>query len=540
MRTLILATALLSLPGLALARDAFAGEPAGATIDLATAEGVAQVDGAWRYHDVELQRVGHRSPDTSGQPTGALQPTWDIDPHAGLADFDDSHWQVIAPEALAQRRGAGRVSFAWYRITITVPPRVGDFDTAHAMVTFDTTIDDYAEVWVDGELPRAIGQAGGSVIGGWNAANHLVIGRNVHPGQKIVLAVFGINGPLSDPPANFIWMRQARLGFIPGDARAGEPVAVAPQEVNVRVVRKDPGIDAIVPANPKLYKLAEGFRFTEGPVWLADRQRLLFSDPNANRIYAYDAATASLSVYREQSGYAGADVAQYGQPGSNGLTLDGRGRLTINQHGNRRIVRDEADGTQVVVADRYRGKRLNSPNDLVYRSDGSLYFTDPPFGLPKAFEDPRKELPYSGVYRAAGGRVTLLSHELRGPNGIAFSPDEHFLYVGNWDPQRKVVLRFPVKADGSLGAGTVFADLTGELPGEEALDGMKVDVAGNLYLTAPDGVRIYSPRGVHLGTITAPRAVHNLAWGGADGRTLFLCAQDRLYRIDLQVQGVRP
>jgi gluconolactonase len=511
-----------------------------ASVDLGSADGVAQVQGTWRYSDVELLPVMHRGPDARGQPTGAPQSTWDFQPHAGGRNFDDSGWPVIEPATLALRRGHGRLSFAWYRINVTIPAQIGDFDTRGATVAFETSIDDYAEVWVDGELPRATGQSGGSVIQGWNGNNRLIIGRHVQPGQKIALAVFGINGPLSDPPANFIWMRLARLDFYPADRSAAEPYAVIPQEVNVQVARLDPAIDAIVPANAKIFKLAEGFQFTEGPIWQASHDRLLFSDPNANRIYAYDAASASLAVYRERSGYQGADVAEYGQPGSNGLTLDPQGRLTINQHGNRRIVREAGDGTTEILADRYRGKRLNSPNDLVYRSDGSLYFTDPPFGLPKAFADPRKELAFSGVYRLNAGKLTLLTRELQGPNGIAFSPDEHWLYVDNWDPQRKVVLRFPVRADGALGKSEVFADMTRELPGDEALDGLKVDVQGNLYVTAPDGVRIYSPQGAHLGTITAPRMVHNLAWGGADGRTLYLCARDRLYRIDMNVAGVRP
>jgi gluconolactonase len=331
-------------------------------------------------------------------------------------------------------------------------------------------------------------------------------------------------------------MRLASLAFVPGNAT---PLAVPPQEVNVRVVRLDPAIDAIVPANPKIFKLAEGFQFTEGPVWQRGRERLLFSDPNANRIYAYDSKNAALTVFREQSGYAGADIAEFGQPGSNGLTFDPQGRLTIDQHGNHRVVR--VDGDQLtVLADSYQGKRLNSPNDLVYRSDGSVYFTDPPFGLPKFYDDPRKELAFSGVYRARNGRTTLLTRTLKGPNGIAFSPDQQFLYVGNWDPEAKVVLRFPVKRDGSLGASTVFADLTQEVPGEEALDGIKIDQAGNLYLSAPDGLRIYSSSGKHLGTIIAPRPIHNFAWGDADGKTLYLTARDRLYRIALQVEGVRP
>jgi gluconolactonase len=305
-------------------------------------------------------------------------------------------------------------------------------------------------------------------------------------------------------------------------------------------VRLDPALDAIVPANPKIFKLAEGFQFTEGPVWSREGGYLLFSDPNANRIYAYEPKGGSLSLFRPNSGYEGADIAEYGQPGSNGLTFDRNGRLTIDQHGNHRVVRVEDDGQLTVLADRYDGKRLNSPNDLVYKSDGAVYFTDPPFGLPKFYDDPRKELAFSGVYRSRGGKVTLLTRELKGPNGVAFSPDEKYLYVGNWDPAAKVVLRFPVKRDGALGASSVFADLTKEVPGEEALDGIKVDKLGNLYLSAPDGLRIYSSAGKHLGTVIAPRPIHNFAWGGDDGRTLYLTARDRLYRIALLTEGVRP
>jgi gluconolactonase len=511
-----------------------------ARIDLATREGAALVKGEWRYADAELVRVAHRAPDSGGQPNGAPVSTWDIAPRAGDNGFDDAAWPVIAADSLAQRRGAGRVSFNWYRIRITIPERIGDFTTHGATVEFVTSLDDYAEVWVDGELPRATGQSGGSVVQGWNGVNRLVLGRNLKPGQRIQLAVFGINGPLSDPPANFIWMREAALEFHAGTPADAEPKAVTPQEVNLRVTRRDPAIDAIVPSNPKLFKLAEGFQFTEGPVWQRDASRLLFSDPNANRMYAYDSRKAELSVFREPSGYEGKDIAEYRQPGSNGLTFDARGRLTIDQHGNRRVIRIEADGHTTVLADRYGGKRFNSPNDLVYRRDGALYLTDPPFGLPKGFDDPRKETPFSGVYRVANGKVTLLAKELTGPNGIAFSPDEQFLYVSNWDPQRKVILRYPVLRDGTLGTASVFADLTQEIPGNEALDGMKVDVAGNLYATTPEGLRIYAPDGRHLGTITAPRPIHNIAWGGTDGRTLYLCARDRLYRIALNIEGIRP
>ena len=533
---LFLTIVVLALGDRAQAQTVPDGEPL-ARVDLLTADGARSMNGEWRYADVELVRTRHRAPDATGQPTGAPVDTWDLVPHAGARDFDDSAWPVLEPATLPARRGHGRVAFNWYRIALTVPERIGAAPTAGTTLVFETSIDDYAEVWVDGELPRATAQSGGSVIAGWNATNRLVIGRNLRPGQRIQLAIFGINDPISDPPANFIWMRLARLELHPGSS---EPVAVAPQEVNVRVVRNDPAIDALVPEIAKLFKLAEGFQFTEGPLWVRERGELLFSDPNANRIYAYNEHAASLRVFREMSGYEGADIAEYGQPGSNGLALDAQRRLTINQHGNRRVVRVEEDGTLTVLADRYDGKRLNSPNDLVYAANGALYFTDPPFGLPRFFEDPRKELPYSGVYRTRDGRVDLLARDLSGPNGLAFSPDELLLYVDNWDAKAKRVLGYPVNDDGTLERPTVFADLTAEVPGEEALDGLKVDAHGNVYVAGPDGLRIYSPAGRHLGTIVAPRPIHNFAWGGADGRTLYLTARDRLYRMPLKVAGARP
>jgi gluconolactonase len=188
----------------------------------------------------------------------------------------------------------------------------------------------------------------------------------------------------------------------------------------------------------KIFKL-EGFQFTEGPVWVKSGNpggQLLFSDPNANAIYSYS-HHGKLSIFRANSGYPGADVAEYSQPGSNGLALDQDGRLTVNEHGNRRVTRTEKDGSVTVLADRFEGKRLNSPNDLIYASDGALYFTDPPFGLPKFDKDPRKELAFSGVYRIKDGTVELLARDLDGPNGIAFSPDQKHLYVGNWDEKKK-------------------------------------------------------------------------------------------------------
>ena len=507
-----------------------------ATIDLATRDGVALAKAAWRYSDTKIIEANFRAAGADGQPTGAAVKTYDYMPHAGAADFDDSKWEVIDPATLQTRRGNGRLWFNWYRVNVTVPERIGSFDPTGSTAVFETSLDDYAEIWVNGELPRALGQNGGSVVAGWNATNRLVVGRNLKPGQKIQLAIFGINGPISNPPTNYIWMRFARLQFYK-DAPTG-PIAITPSEVNVEVVRLDPAIDEIVPPNPKIYKLAEGFKFTEGPVWVRDGKYLLFSDPNDNKIYKYT-PDGQLSVFRDKSGYQGADIAEYGQPGSNGLTLDPQGRLTINQHGNRRVIRIEADGRETVLSDHFQGKRLNSPNDLVYRSDGTLYFTDPPFGLPKFHQDPRKELPYEGVFSLYGGKLQLISKDFTGPNGIAFSPDEKYLYVANWNKKKKVVMRYNARPDGTLTNGKLFFDMTAA-PGEDALDGMKVDQKGNLYVSGPGGLWIISPEGKHLGTIIAPMHPHNFAWGDDDGKTLYLAARTGLYRIRLDIAGVRP
>ena len=299
---------------------------------------------------------------------------------------------------------------------------------------------------------------------------------------------------------------------------------------------KDSALDDILPASPKLEKLADGFAFTEGPVWVPDGEGyLLFSDPNNNVIYRMT-PDGDVSVYLTKSGYTGENIGEYRQPGSNGLTLDSQGRLTICQHGNRRVVRLEKNGLTTVLADRFEGKRLNSPNDLVYRSDGTLFFTDPPFGLPKFHDDPRREMPHFGVYSVRDGKVRLVSKDFTGPNGLAFSPDEKFLYVGNWDEKKKVVFRYPVKSDGTLGKGELFHDLT-RAPGEDAIDGIKVDQRGNVYVSGPGGLWILSPDGRHLGTLRGPEHPHNMAWGDADGRTLYLAAQTGIYRLRLNVAG---
>ena len=506
-----------------------------AIVDLKTDEGIGLVKGQWRYSNVKIIDVDHHSPGPDLASSGPSNRTQDIDVHAGVADFDDSQWERIAPAQLEERRSTGRLCFNWYRTSITIPDKIGSFDPISTTVVFEVAIDDYAEVWVDGKLPLVLGQLGGQLIKGFNAPNRVVLTRNARPGQKIQLAVFGINGPLSNPPGNFIWVRSATLDFYKTNQ-------IGPtQVVKTEIIRVDPSLEAIVSPDAKLEKLAGGFLFTEGPVWVPATATtsgyLLFSDPNANMIYRWS-PEGQVSVFRTKSGYSGFNVGEYHQPGSNGLTLDSQGRLTINQHGNRRVIRVEPRGNITVLADRYEGKRLNSPNDLVYRSDGALYFTDPPFGLPNVFDDPRKELPFSGVYCVKDGQVKLVNTDLDAPNGLAFSPDEQFLYVNNWNDKKKIILRYDVKPDCTLTNSRLFFDMT-NAPGSDALDGLKVDQKGNVYSTGPGGLWIISPEGKQLGLIKGPEDPHNMAWGDDDGKTLYITALTGLYRIRMNIAGVR-
>ena len=502
-----------------------------AVVDLRTQEGAALVRAQWRYSDTKIVEVDHHAPGPDLRPSGPPNRTNDITPHAGAADYDDSAWEAIDPPAMETRRSNGRLAFNWYRTKIVLPQKVGGFDVTGSTVVFELVIDDYAEVWVDGKLPLVLGQTGGQLIKGFNAPNRIVLTRDAKPGQQIQLAVFGINGPVSNPPVNFIWVRSATLDFYPRGQVGGT------QSNPVRIVRLDAALDRLIPRGTQLEKLAGGFQFIEGPVWHPDGY-LLFSDPNANTIYRWS-PEGSISVFRSKSGYTGFDIGEYHQPGSNGLTLDRNGLLTINEHGNRRVTRLERTGKITVLADQYDGKRLNSPNDLVYRSDGTLYFTDPPFGLPKAFDDPRKELPFSGVYMVKDSHVTLLTKELSGPNGIAFSPDERYLYVDNWDLKRKVLMRYEVNPDGTIANGKVFHDFTRN-PEPVALDGIKVDEQGDVYVSAPGGIWIFSPSGKALGHIVPPEHDANFTFGDTDGKSLYLTASTGLYRLRVNVAGIRP
>ena len=304
------------------------------------------------------------------------------------------------------------------------------------------------------------------------------------------------------------------------------------------IERLDPAFDSLVPAGTKIEVLASGFEWSEGPVWVPRGSFLLFSDIPRNQIVKWKEGEG-ISVFMQPSGYTGKPRFSGSEPGTNGLTLDREGRLVMCCHGDRAIKRVEKDGSITVLVDRYQGKRLNSPNDLVYHSNGDLYFTDPPYGLPKQFDDPARELDFCGVYRLRpDGQLTLLTREMTRPNGIAFSPDEKTLYVAQSDPKAAIWKAFPVKEDGTLGQSRVVYDATkwvGKRPGLP--DGMAVDTEGNLWATAPGGVLVMRPDGKLLGRISTGERTANCTFG-EDGRTLFITADMYLCRVRTKALGL--
>lgn len=318
----------------------------------------------------------------------------------------------------------------------------------------------------------------------------------------------------------------------------GSDVSPAPSTEET-IVRVSPALDGIVPEGAVIEKVAGDFQFVEGPVWIDEASggpTLLFSDIPANTIRAWS-PTNGVSEFLQP--VMAEDSAAGGTGGSNGLTLDLEGRLVLCEHGNRQVSRIETDGSRTVLADRFEGKRLNSPNDIVYHSNGWAYFTDPPYGLSGQDEDPNKELDHNGIYRLGPeGQLELVAEQTR-PNGIGLSPDETTLYVANSDREQPVWFAYDVLEGGNLSEGRIFFDASGT-DQDGVPDGLRLDTVGNLYATGPGGVWILAPDGTHLGTIRPPEIPANVGWGDEDGRTLYMTARTGLYRIRLLVEGKRP
>jgi len=317
------------------------------------------------------------------------------------------------------------------------------------------------------------------------------------------------------------------------------------------VQKLDPALDSLISSDAKLERVATGFsKWTEGPVWTRSGS-LLFAEIPANNIDQWVPGKGA-SVFIHPSGYEGSEPYQGPEPGSNGMTLDADGRVSVAGHARRNVWRLESVDPKAqitILADSYQGKKLNSPNDLVYKSDGSLYFTDPPYGLPtQGDRDPLKELQVNGVYRIPGARqqkpgappdrdkLQLVIKDLGRPNGLALSPDEKFLYVA--ESGTKVWMRYHVQADGSVTDGAVFLDPSGD-PAKGVPDGLRLDKKGNIYSSGPGGVWIITPEAKHIGTIKVPEVVSNVAWGDKDGKTLYITGSTSIYRIRTKASGLR-
>lgn len=305
-----------------------------------------------------------------------------------------------------------------------------------------------------------------------------------------------------------------------------------------KIVKYDNRLDALLDVNEKIEVLASGFVWSEGPVWVKNGSYLLFSDVPQNTIFKWS-EKEGLATFLKPSGYTGLGV--YGnEPGSNGLTLDNKGRLIACEHGDRRVSAMPLDlGGKITIADRFEGKRFNSPNDVVQHSSGAYYFTDPPYGLPKKEKDTTREIDWFGVYRATtDGKVQLVTKELVRPNGLAFSPDEKILYVAQSEPKNPIIMAYPVNADGLVGTGKVFFDCM-KLAKQGLIglpDGLKVDKSGNLWATGPGGVLVLAADGTLLGRIDTGEATANCAFGD-DGSTLYITADMYLCRIKTKTKG---
>ena len=314
---------------------------------------------------------------------------------------------------------------------------------------------------------------------------------------------------------------------------AENPAPAATVPSNMSIERLDPALDKLIAPGTKIDKVASGFVFTEGPMWREGR--LWFSDLVGNKMYAVS-PDGKVELLIDNAGGL-KDVPKTGYHGSNAMVTAKDGSVLMCQHGLRRIARLDDKLHQTVFLDKWQGKRFNSPNDLVYAPDGSLWITDPPFGLDKQDSDPAKEIPFNGVYRYANGKLTAVIKDLAKPNGIGFSPDGKTLYISNSGP-KMYVNKYDVKADGTVGPPSVLISYPDQ-PNNEVPDGLKIDAAGNVWTTGPGGIRVITPQGKVLGQIKLPEVAANLAWANG-GHTLYITGSTSIYRLSVASPGQMP
>jgi len=469
-----------------------------AIVDLQDDDAAALVGARWRTADAAVREVAFVDAGADLGPGDRPAATYEVVPRPGNADFDDADWRDLAPAQTTERLGHGRVSFVWYRLTVTLPERVGRIRLAGATVVFEVVVDDYAEVWVDGELPLALGRTGGPAAAGFNAPNRVVLTRSARPGQTFTVAVFGMNGPISAAPANYVWIRSATL-----DVHRPAPAPPVPLAI-------DGTLTGVLPPVVRAERVAAGFDTTAGPVWAPDGT-LLLSSPAANAVLRW-APEGRVDVVRVKGGYRGVDAGRLARPGPAGLAFDTDGRLVVCQPAHRRVLRVEPHGNTTVLAGRYAGRPLNGPVDVAAAAGGVTYVADPPGAHP------------GGVYAVRSGAVDRLDGGPPAPSALALTPGGDALLAGGADPDGPAVVRWPVRADGTA------AGLPVALAGGGGVTGLATDAAGHVFVAGPDVVRVLDPGGGPLGRVALPEPPTGVAVGAG---ALFVTSATAVFRIPL-------
>jgi len=505
-----------------------------AIVDLQTEAGAARVGVTWRWSDTRVVTVRDVAVGADLGPSGPPVRTLDILPHAQSPAYDDSDWEVLAAADTYRRLGGGRVSFLWYRFAITLPAAVDGVPVQGCTAVLEMTVDDYAEVWVDGELPRALGDVGGGVVAGFNAPSRVVLTRAAHAGQQFSVAVFAFNGPVSASPRNYVWVRTATLSLFTAErARVGQDAALRVHDFG--------GLSATIGLTAALERLATGFTAPRAALW--DAGGVLVSTPATGALYRWSAA-GRVTLVRVTNGVPGAPAGHLREPGTGGLALDPQQRLLLCQRGHGRVLRVNAHGDTTVVLDCCDGLPLAPPWDVCARADGTVYVSAPGTVEP-GDRGPRARgggPPLAtGVLGVGAAGAFVVDADMAAPHGLALSPDGRTLYAADGLAPR--VMCWPLDSDGRARApGRYLVDLSGLHDDGHAggVEGLAVDSAGTVLACTSAGLWVLAPDGRPLGLLDLPEQPRGVTLGGDDGRTAFVTAGSSLYRLPLAPLPARP